>query len=333
MAKLSHRITNNDDNQKSSNKNKLNLSLSTKINKNNDNKDNNEDKQKEKDTIKLEKLIEIPEKKQDFIKFLYEKIKFDNFGKIDKKFIEKLLPEQETPNNEQITKKIISQIITDDFINSVKNASEKINKKYTDIYDILKEEKEKIKKQEIQVKNLSSQIDDSEEQIFKIEKKYSNSISAIDLINENILNEISNEYTRDLSKMLLEAFKNNEKQGKEFVLKFLKGFIWIEDAILELDDSEKENMKKLHQAGKKLMQQISGTNCAERRPILDKIAYFCNSYLNDYDLVSAEQTLQIDPTIHNAEGLGGSIIKEGLSFAVVRRETRKAVYYAEIKTK
>ena len=55
------------------------------------------------------------------------------------------------------------------------------------------------------------------------------------------------------------------------------------------------------------------------------------SKFEDYIFVSPEETLQLDPNIHNARGLGSTNIVEGASYAVIRRTSRQTVIYAEVK--
>lgn len=333
MAKLSHKISTNDNNNTDQNNSKVNFTLSTKVE---NPETTSENKQKNNNTeqeLRPEILLDIPSGKTEFLKYLYEKIDFNKFGKINKQFIDTIFNAETPTGDEEATKKIISKILTDKISSVISEKAEEINKKHNELFEKVTEAQEKIKKLDVQSKNLTAQIEDAEEQVFKTEKKYADSIAVSDIINEFILSEIQTKETREISKMLLDAYKNGGKNGQKFVLSFLKGFSWVENSILKLGEDEKENVDLLNESTKQLMQQISEKNSAERRPILDKVANLCNSYLYTYDFVSPEQTLQIDPTIHNAQGLGGSVIKEGLSFAVVRRETRKAVYYAEIKTR
>ncbi len=334
MAKLSHKITSNDNNNNQSNNNKLNFSLSTKVDNGNDTTYNGtQTNNEQQNNIEQQKPIEIPQGKSDFLKFLYENISFENFGKINKQTIDEIFSAEEQISEEQATKKIISHLISNNVIEQISKYIEDINTKTKELTAKVVELEERSKKQDIQVKNLSAQIDDADEQVFKIEKKYSTSIAIEDLINDFVTSKITTENTRSIASLLIDSYKNGGKQETKFVLGFIKGFLSVQDAIMSIGEDEKVNIELLHNSSRKLMEEISDTTSAERRPILDKVANLYNGYLNEYDFISPEQTLQIDPTIHNAEGLGGTIIKEGLSFAVVRRETRKAVFYAEIKTK
>ncbi|MBN2663621.1 MAG: hypothetical protein JXR68_08215 [Bacteroidales bacterium] len=333
MAKLSHKISTNENNNNDQNNSKLNFTLSTKVENAETNSENQQKNKNNEQELRPEILLDIPSGKAEFLKFLYDSIDFKDFGKINKTFIETMFNAETETGEEEATKKIISAILTDKISSLISEKAEEVNKKHDELFQKLIQTQEKIKKQEVQTKNLIIQLEETEEQVYKTEKKYADSIAISDIINEFTQTELQTKETREISNMLLDAYKNGGKNGQKFVLSFLKGFSWVENSIKKLGEDEKENVDLLNESTKQLMQQISEKNSAERRPILDKIANLCNSYLFTYDFISPEQTLQIDPTIHNAQGLGGTVIKEGLSFAVVRRETRKAVYYADIKTR
>lgn len=125
---------------------------------------------------------------------------------------------------------------------------------------------------------------------------------------------------------------SNDDNISTFVLRFAKGWIGLKSQIDNMKpDSEKENMESVCLTLTKLLAFISGCYISERRTILDLVAKHVNEYFSDYDFVSPEQTLNVDPEIHNASGIGSASIKEGSSFAVVRRDTKKTVKYADIK--
>lgn len=124
----------------------------------------------------------------------------------------------------------------------------------------------------------------------------------------------------------------NDDNISTFVLRFAKGWLGLKSQIeIIKPDSEKENMESVYATLTKMLAYISGCYISERRTILDLVAKHVNEYFSDYDFVSPEQTLNVDPEIHNASGIGSASIKEGSSFAVVRRDTKKTVKYADIK--
>lgn len=330
MAKLSHKITNGNNNSNDSNNQnkKLGFTLSTKVDNENEIQYQNNQNQEKTEQFS-EKLIETPIS----ISQIIEKIGIDKFGSLTKADFEKLFPLEGEVDINEIKKQIVQKVVKAEIANELGKYAEEVNKKYSDLVGKYKELDEKTRKQEIQVKNLTMQVDDAEEQLFKTEKKYADTVPVGDLIDSFLKQNFSNEYTHKISELLKEGYKNGGRNGAKFTYGFLKGFVAIEETIINLGSDEKENLDLLHEAGKSLLGQITELTVPERRPILDVVANMFNSYLHTYDFVSPEQTLQIDPTIHNAEGLGGSVVKEGLSFAVVRRETRKTVFYAEISTR
>ena len=329
MAKLSHKIStnNNSNNRENTDNKKLGFSLSTKVN-NNENKVEKTSTDK-KTTESYNDLIKTPIT----LTQIFEKIGISSFGKLTKSDISSIFPAEIEVKQEEVIKKILNKLINNEVIAQLEKYSQDINQKHAELFKKHEELEKKTKKQDIQIKNLISQIDDTEEEVFKIKKKYAEVVPVVDLINEFLRNKIKNDYTKRISSLLLETYKNSEKKGATFIYNFAKGFVWIENAVEKLGEDEKENLDLLYAAGSELLSSIEELSVPERRPILDIIANLFNDYLHTYDFVSPEQTLQIDPLLHNAEGLGGSVVKEGTSFAVVRRETRKTVYYADIKTK
>ncbi len=328
MAKLSRKITSNQNQNEQ--KNKLGFSLSTKTN----NQENDTQYADNQEVVEPQKeKINIPKDNAELKNFFFDKTKLTDSVKINKAEIQALVNPENPLSEAQIKDKILQLVFTNDVLQNLQTFlneyADKINQLSAENLELA----EKQRKQEIFIKNLQAQIEDAEEQVFKIEKKYADTLPVSELIAFFISSNFQNEYTKKMSELLAEAFKNSGKNGQKFALSFLKGFVFIENAIMELGDDEKENLNILHKATTLLLAEISETNAPERRPLLDIIANFCNSYLSAYDFISPEQTLQIDPLIHNAEGIGGTVVKEGISFAVVRRDTRKTVFYADILTK
>ncbi|MBN2891312.1 MAG: hypothetical protein JXL97_05555 [Bacteroidales bacterium] len=331
MAKLSHKITtnnNNDNTNQNNNQNqKIGFTLSTKV-------DNNEENTQKEQTQETDIEVDVELiKKPISIAQIIEKIGMANFGTLTKEDVDTLFPPETEVNSEEVKKKIIDKVLKSEISLVLEKYADEINQKYANLLAVIKDNEEKIGKQEIQVKNLTMQVEDAEELVYKTEKKYADTVPVEDLILDFIRSKISNQYTLKIVELLKEGYKNGGKNGTKFIFGFLKGFVFVEEAILTLGADEKENLDLLHNSGKNLLSNISELTIPERRPILDIVANLYNSYMNEYDFVSPEQTLQIDPNIHNADGLGGSVVKEGKSFAVVRRETKKPVYYADIKTR
>ena len=120
-----------------------------------------------------------------------------------------------------------------------------------------------------------------------------------------------------------------------FVMKFAKGFSALNYVLKRTtentESTEKDKLEVVYPALTELLACVSGSYISERRTLLDLVAKHCNEFFTEYDFISPEQTLNVDPEIHNASGAGNGSIKEGSSFAVVRRDTKKTVKYADIK--
>lgn len=137
--------------------------------------------------------------------------------------------------------------------------------------------------------------------------------------------------TSEIGGILKESLQNPSEEPAEFIIAFLKGW---KDFVVQLEnigDDEKENIDIAQDACSGLLKSISGKYMPERRALLDAVADFVNTYFKEFIFISPEQSLQIDPSIHNAKGVGGSRVKEGLSFAVLRKDNKQTYYYADIK--
>ncbi len=137
--------------------------------------------------------------------------------------------------------------------------------------------------------------------------------------------------TSEIGRILKESLQNPSDEPAEFIIAFLKGWKDFAGLLEKAGDDEKENIDIAQDAGRSLLKSISGKYMPERRALLDAVADYLNTYFNDFIFISPEQSLQIDPSIHNAKGVGGSRIKEGVSFAVLRKDNKQTYYYADIK--
>jgi len=131
--------------------------------------------------------------------------------------------------------------------------------------------------------------------------------------------------------LIEEASEETSNDTGIFFVSFIKALIVLMKNVDAPAESEQEKMEMLHNVLSKLLSDISELYISQRRALLDELAKIANSYMDEYIFISPEETLQIDPMIHNAKGLGGSRIKEGISYAVLEKSTRKTVKYADIK--
>ena len=119
-----------------------------------------------------------------------------------------------------------------------------------------------------------------------------------------------------------------------FVTRLAKGWASLQYVLqtsAEIGD-DKEKLEVVYPALTNLLACISGCYVTDRRMVLELVAKHCNEFFSDYDFISPEQTLNADPDIHNATGLGNAQIREGVTFCVVRRDTKKTVKYADVLT-
>ena len=316
MAKLSKKITNNLEENKEIKK------LSTLSKKESVQNSDNSKIIHQEETTKKTDINQIA-------KEIISKLSFDN---IKNEEIQNLLSNNEV-TDDLLKKFIKDKLKIDEFESNL--LAELTN--FQNQIENLRSEKEKLTqvngKLEIYVSNLKQQLETTEEQIFKIKKDYENVVPVEELVKFFLTEKINNFYTQKLVTLSKEAYLSGDKNAKTFVMAFLKNFVLIENAYLNLGEDETENMQILYQAGSKLLKNIAGKYASERRMMLDTLADFFTSLLETYKFISPEQTLQIDTQIHNAEGLGGNTIRYGLSFAVVRKETGKTVIFADVITK
>ncbi len=316
MAKLSKKITNNQEENKEVKK----ISALSKK----ETTQNNEQIQENKSNEEVKKTTDINEtSKQIISKIDFEKLSINE--------IRNLLNNSEL-TDAQLEKFIKNKLKIDEFESNL--LAELAN--FQNQIENLRSEKEKLTqvngRLETYVSNLKQQLETTEEQIFKIKKDYENVVPVEELVKFFLTEKINNFYTQKLVTLSKEAYLSGDKNAKTFVMAFLKNFVLIENAYLNLGEDETENMQILHQAGSKLLKNIAGKYASERRMMLDTLADFFTSLLETYKFISPEQTLQIDTQVHNAEGLGGNTIRYGLSFAVVRKETGKTVIFADVIT-
>ena len=165
-----------------------------------------------------------------------------------------------------------------------------------------------------------------------IQHKLRNKIKAsmpLQLLIDNFL--ATDPSTAPIVGLLREAMEDPVEDLPDFTLGLTKGWLAVSRVFeLEITD-EKQRMETMHETLKKLLCELSGKIISQRRDILQNIAAIVSSGFKDYDFVSPEEALQVDPSVHKAIGLGGTKVKEGITFAVVRKNTRQTVVYAEIK--
>ncbi len=180
---------------------------------------------------------------------------------------------------------------------------------------------------------LKADAEEAESEKFKLEQNMNSGIAASQLVPiffKDAYEDTQNH--KQLRSLLLDAAENGADGTALFIAKLGKGFTAIKIALSGIEEKEEiENMEIVYKASIELLTAISGSHIPERREVLDIIAAIISESFSAYEFISPEQTLQLDPAIHNAQGLGTATIKEGVSFAVIRKESRQAVKYADVK--
>lgn len=138
-------------------------------------------------------------------------------------------------------------------------------------------------------------------------------------------------HTQALYDTLKQAIHEPSDDTSKFMLQFFKAWSCVEKACLSKNDDESLHMQTIHHELTALLAALSQCYITLRRPILKEVARSCSHFLPTYEFISPEDSLHIDPALHNASGIGGMEISEGMSYAVIRAETKQTVIYADVK--
>ncbi|MBQ3657220.1 MAG: hypothetical protein II956_10325 [Bacteroidales bacterium] len=193
---------------------------------------------------------------------------------------------------------------------------------------------EKTSKYNDKFQQMRSQMEEIEGEKAAVEAQLNKAIPLKKFIDVNFKNpDGETEAQKRIRQTINEAAEQSRDETVSvFVMKFAKGFSALNYVLNRTTEgSEKDRLEIVYPALTDLLTCVSGCYISERRTLLDLVAKHCNEFFTEYDFISPEQTLNVDPDIHNASGAGNGSIKEGSSFAVVRRDTKKTVKYADIK--
>ncbi len=340
MPKLIKSVSDSDENNQSNESKNTKLSFTKKISTNSEQKITGESTQisttvvTNKTTKVVSKVTSVNEISDWLINFIGK----DIFDQIKENPYLQLPYTDDDININKWLEKALKTIFTKE---SIAKISEHIQKNIDSIAALetekntAVEEKEtmqaKLGKLKDKFEQMQDQIDDAESDKYKIKKQLMKSVTLESLINEVFVDdEKNNSEMKRLIEMLNESLENINDELSLFIVRFSKGWIYLKSSFSLTGEDEKQNLETIHNALTVLLKNISGVYIPERRPLLDIVGDYVSSKFKTYDFVSPERTLQVDPDIHNTEGKGSSTVKEGISFAVVRKETKKAVKYADI---
>lgn len=194
---------------------------------------------------------------------------------------------------------------------------------------------QKVEKYNAKFQELRSNMEDLEGEKAELQSRLNKTLEA-DAFVKTIFRSADGE--TDAQKRIARTLEDAIGQGGDdglpsFVTRLAKGWSSLQYVLqtsAEIGD-DKEKLEVVYPALTNLLACISGCYVTDRRMVLELVAKHCNEFFSDYDFISPEQTLNADPDIHNATGLGNAQIREGVTFCVVRRDTKKTVKYADVK--
>lgn len=193
---------------------------------------------------------------------------------------------------------------------------------------------EKMAKYNAKFQEMRQQMEELEADKMEIQKKLSSTIQADTLLDEFFGSRNgASDHQKRLIDVLRESIDNaSDTKLAQFVVKFAKGWAVLQHSLSRLGDFEKgmPQLDYVCSALEFLLSCVSGCFVSERRTILELVAKQCCEYFQEYIFISPEHTLNLDPEIHNVPDSGSTLIKEGVSFAVIRSDTKKTVKYADV---
>ncbi len=193
---------------------------------------------------------------------------------------------------------------------------------------------QKVAKYNAKFQEMRQQMDALESEKMEIQKQLNSTIQASVLVDEVFgARDGASDHQKRLIDTLREALDTADDENlTRFIIKFAKGWVVLQRSLSMLADMEKgkPQLDAVCDALQFLLACISGSYISERRTLLELVARHCCEYFQEYIFISPEHTLNLDPEIHNVESAGSSTIKEGVSFAVIRSDTKKTVRYADV---
>ncbi|GAA4409163.1 hypothetical protein GCM10023187_32050 [Nibrella viscosa] len=168
----------------------------------------------------------------------------------------------------------------------------------------------------------------AEIEVFRLRKELATRLPAEHFV-RLFFSRPGEERIRDL---LIEATESPTPDLHAFLTAFVGEWNTLQTLAGQSPESPQDAVRQQHQALSNLLKALSGLYIPQRRALLDQVARWASGHFDEYVFVSPEETQQVDPAIHNIQGLGGNTVREGRSFAVIRRQSRTVVIYADIIT-
>ncbi len=183
---------------------------------------------------------------------------------------------------------------------------------------------------EILISQLQNSLDEATSQKNAAERRLKNVISVETYVDKFFTENPETADSKRLVLLLKDAIDSDNREVPHFLMQLGKGWFYVKGVLSLSFENEIEKMEKVHSALSFLLKCISEISITERRDALNCIARIVSESFKGYSFVSPEQNLQLDPMIHDAAGKGSGMVKEGITFAVIRKESKQPVKYAEI---
>ena len=133
---------------------------------------------------------------------------------------------------------------------------------------------------------------------------------------------------------LLERNEPEEEDVKDYI-SFIHSFAkeWKGVRLL-LDigyEDELTFVKQLDSVLRILLQKLSGSLVACRKPVLVWVAKQCTNVTENFEFISPEFYAKIEPEYHTIIGQKGTRVLEGVSFLIIRKNNKQVFFKAEVK--
>ena len=120
---------------------------------------------------------------------------------------------------------------------------------------------------------------------------------------------------------------------KKFIITLIcRHVVELNDILLTEYVDELDFVKELNSHLRSFLAEFIRIESPIRKPILNWIANKCNTVLKQYQLISPETYVKVEPAYHQVVGSSGSRIKAGLSYLIIREKNKQIVAKADVKT-
>ena len=215
--------------------------------------------------------------------------------------------------------------------NDYKSIGKNIQKKILQPIESLKEEsrtlQETLNSTLEEIDSLEEQKKISQRREMRLKREIESSIALSYLIDS-----LDNRYSKIKSYMEEDA-NGSVTQSYKFIFNFIAESRAIDRLkIFEIKDEEKR-MEIYLQNTKEFFRAISSSHTPHRKEILSEFAHLISEHFSQLEFISPEDYLYFDNKIHAVPESSGEMIVEGINFAVVSKETKKTIIYADVIVK